>query len=203
VPLPAIQRGAEGTFVFIVSPDKTVNQRAVKLGIQDGEKVAITEGLEPGDTVVVDGADRLRDGAQVSIPDPKTTITAPSAGAGGAARAGGRGQMTPAVLARVAAACGEDTKKYCATPEQLAPPQRAGGAGGNGGGQRAGGGGGFGGGNGGGGGGNAAFTPEQRQQARVVGCLNRNRISLTAQCTAALPAQRARGGAGGGGGGFP
>jgi len=210
VPLPAIQRGADGTFVFIVSPDKTVNQRAVKLGVQDGEKVTITEGLEPGDTVVVDGADRLRDGAQVSIPDPKTTITAPSAGAGRAARAGGRGQMTPAVLARVTAACGEDTKKYCATPEQLAPPQRAGGAAGNAGGQRAGGdgNGGFGGGNaaggagrGGAGGGNANFTPEQRQQVRVIGCLNRNRISLTAQCMAALPAQRARGGAGGGG--FP
>ena len=207
VPLPAIQRGADGTFVFVVSPDKTVNQRAVKTGVQDGEKIAITEGLEPGDTVVIDGADRLRDGAQVTIPDPKTTITAPSAGVGGAARAGGRGQMTPAVLARVTAACAEDTKKYCSTPEQLAPPQRAGGAGANGGGQRAGGGNGGGnGGNGGGqraggGGGNAAFTPEQRQQVRVIGCLNRNRISLTTQCTAALPAQRARGGAGGGGGG--
>jgi len=207
VPLPAIQRGADGTFVFVVSPDKTVNQRAVKTGVQDGEKIAITEGLEPGDTVVIDGADRLRDGAQVSIP-ATTTITAPSAGAagGGAARAGGRGQMTPAVLARVAAACAEDTKKYCATPEQLAPPQRAGGAGN---GQRAGGGNG-GGGNGGGagrggaGGGNAAMTPEQRQQVRVIGCLNRNRVALTTQCAAALPAQRPRGGGGGGGGGgFP
>jgi multidrug efflux system membrane fusion protein len=203
VPLPAIQRGADGAFVFVVSPDKTVNQRAVKTGVQDGEKIAIAEGLEPGDTVVIDGADRLRDGAQVIIPDPKTTITAPSTGTGGgAARAGGRGQMTAAVLARVTAACGEDTKKYCATPEQLAPPQRAGGANA---GQRQGGGNGGGAGRGGAGGGNnAAFTPEQRQQVRVIGCLNRNRISLTAQCVAALPAPRARGGAGGGGGGgFP
>jgi multidrug efflux system membrane fusion protein len=190
VPLPAIQHGADGSFVFVVSPDKTVNQRAVKTGVQDGEKIAITEGLEPGDTVVIDGADRLRDGAEVIIP-AKTAITAPSAGtAGGAVRAGGRGQMTPAVLARVTAACGDDTKKYCATPEQLAPPQRAGGAAG---GQRAG---------GGNGGGNTTMTPEQRQQIRVIGCLNRNRIALTAQCTAALPAPRQRG-AGGGGGGFP
>ena len=220
VPLPAIQRGADGTFVFVVSPEKIVNQRAVKTGVQDGERIAITDGLEPGDTVVIDGADRLRDGAQVSIPDPKAAaITAPSAGgAGGGARAGGgRGQMTPAVIARVMAACGDDTKKYCATPEQLAPPQRAGGAGGQGGGQRNAGAGGFGGGNGAGGfgggnggagrggagGGNAAMTPEMRQQVRVIGCLGRNRISLSTQCATALPAQRQRGGAGGFGGGGP
>ncbi len=225
VPLPAIQHGTDGLFVFVVSPDKTVSQRAVKTGIQDGEKIAITEGLEPGDTVVIDGADRLRDGAQVSIPNPSGTIQAPSAGAGGAAgrAGGGRGQLTPAVLARVTAACGEDTKKYCATPEQLTPPRNA-----NGGGQRGGAGGGFGGGPGGGGfggapggggggfgggqggagrggaGNNAAMTPEMRQQMRVVACLQRNRVALTAQCTAALPAQRQRGGGGfaGGGGGF-
>jgi hypothetical protein len=203
VPLPAIQRGSDGTFVFVVSPDKTVNQRPVKTGVQDGERIAITEGLQPGDTVVVDGADRLRDGAQVTIPNPAGAITAPSAGGtavSGGAR--GRGGISPAVLARVTAACGEDTKKLCSTPEQLAPPQRAGGAGANGGGQR-----GFGGPGGGGFGGQGAgraqanMTPEMRQQMRVIGCLNRNRISLSAQCVAALPAQRQRGG--GGGGGFP
>ncbi len=220
VPLPAIQRGSDGVFVFVVSPDKTVNMRPVKTGVQDGERIAITEGLEPGDTVVVDGADRLRDGAQVSIPDPKTaTITAPSAGAGGArAGGGGRGLPTPAVLARVAAACGDDTKKYCATPEQLQPPRNANGGngggqrqgGGNGGGQRQGGAGGFGGGPGGaggfggpgGGGANANMTPEMRQQMRVINCLQRNRIALTPQCVSALPQQRGRGGAGGPGGAF-
>src|SRR6185312_171568 len=70
VPVASIQRGAGGTFVFIVNPDKTVNQRSVKLGIQDGDKVAILEGLKPGDTIVVDGADRLRDGSEIAIPDP-------------------------------------------------------------------------------------------------------------------------------------
>ena len=197
VPLPALQRGSDGTFVFVVSPDKTVNQRPVKTGVQDGEKIAITEGLQPGDTVVVDGADRLRDGAQVTIPNPAGTIQAPSAGgAAGGARAGGRGGISPAVLARVTAACGDDTRKLCATPEQLAPPQRAGGAGANGGGGQRGGQGGFGG--QGGGRAQANMTPEMRQQMRVVGCLNRNRVSLSAQCVAALPAQRQRGG-----GGFP
>ena len=69
IPVAAIQRGADGTFVFVVTPDKTANQRTVKLGVQDGDKVADPAGLKPGDTVVVDGADRLRDGADVEIPN--------------------------------------------------------------------------------------------------------------------------------------
>ena len=40
VPVAAIQRGADGTFVFVVTPDKTVNQRSVKTGVQDGDKIA-------------------------------------------------------------------------------------------------------------------------------------------------------------------
>src|SRR5262249_11291638 len=68
IPVPAVQRGSDGAYVFVVSPDKTVSQRAVTLGVQDGQNVAITQGLKPGDTVVVDGADRLRDGATVNIP---------------------------------------------------------------------------------------------------------------------------------------
>ena len=68
VPVPAVQRGADGSYVFLVRPDKTVTQRAVKIGIQDGDKMQILSGLTPGDTVVVDGADRLRDGADIEIP---------------------------------------------------------------------------------------------------------------------------------------
>jgi hypothetical protein len=174
----------------------TVSQRTVKTGTQDGERIAITEGLQPGDTVVIDGADRLRDGAQVSIPKPAGTIQAPSANAAAGGAAGGRRGLSTAVLQRVTTACGDDTKKYCATPEQLAPPQRAGGFGGGrqGAGAR---GAGFAGG--------AAMTPEMRQQMRVIGCLQRNRIALSSQCAAALPAQRQRGAGGGRGGrgGFP
>ena len=80
IPVSAIQRGADGTYVFVVTPDQTVNQRTVKLGVQDGDKVAITAGLKAGDTVVVDGADRLRDGGDVEIPDAgQQRIAAPSA----------------------------------------------------------------------------------------------------------------------------
>jgi len=90
VPAAAVQRGAQGSFVFVVAPDKTVAMRTVTLGPSDGTNVTITKGLKPGDTVVIDGADRLRDGAEVTIPNSKTAIAAPSAAgaddAAGAAR---------------------------------------------------------------------------------------------------------------------
>ncbi|HWC62297.1 MAG TPA: MdtA/MuxA family multidrug efflux RND transporter periplasmic adaptor subunit, partial [Rhizomicrobium sp.] len=109
IPVSAIQRGADGTFVFVVSPDKVANQRSVKLGVQDGDKVAVLEGLKPGDTVVVDGADRLRDGAEVSIPGPAQRIQAPSAGAAPASTAA-RGQVQAALIQ----ACSADIAKLCA-----------------------------------------------------------------------------------------
>jgi multidrug efflux system membrane fusion protein len=70
VPTAAIQRGAPGTYVYVLGPDLTVAVRPVKLGPSEGELVAIREGLAPGDKVVIDGADRLRDGAKVMVPDP-------------------------------------------------------------------------------------------------------------------------------------
>jgi multidrug efflux system membrane fusion protein len=110
VPVAAIQRGASGAFVFIVNPDKTVNQRSVKLGVQDGDKIAILEGLKPGDTVVVDGADRLRDGSDVTIPNPsQQKIAQPSGAAGDAARNAQRAQAQ----AKIAEACKADIAKLC------------------------------------------------------------------------------------------
>jgi len=110
VPVAAIQRGADGSFVFVVTPDKTVSQRDVKTGVQDGDKIQILSGVKPGDTVVVDGADRLRDGADVEIPAQTGKIAAPSGGTEtDAARAARRAQMT----ALVNKSCGEDLKKLC------------------------------------------------------------------------------------------
>jgi multidrug efflux system membrane fusion protein len=79
VPAAAVQRGAQGAFVFVVAPDKTVAMRTVTLGPSDGTNVTIAKGLKPGDTVVIDGADRLRDGGEVTIPNSNAAITAPSA----------------------------------------------------------------------------------------------------------------------------
>lgn len=68
IPSAAIQRGAPGTFVYVIKPGDTVAAQPVKLGPGDAERVAVTEGLAPGAKVVVDGADKLRDGAKVELP---------------------------------------------------------------------------------------------------------------------------------------
>src|SRR5215469_12493742 len=67
VPSAAIQRGAPGVFVYLVKPDHTVAVQKVKLGPTDGRHIAILSGLEPGESIVVDGTDRLRDGAKVTL----------------------------------------------------------------------------------------------------------------------------------------
>jgi multidrug efflux system membrane fusion protein len=77
VPSAAVQRGAPGTFVFVVGDDDTVSVRPVKLGPSQGERVAIASGLEPGERVVIDGADKLRDKAKVSV---RQASGAPAAG---------------------------------------------------------------------------------------------------------------------------
>jgi multidrug efflux system membrane fusion protein len=73
MPGAAVQRGAPdgvaGTFVYVVNPaESKVSVRPVSLGVSDGERVAVTRGLAPGDVVVTEGGDRLRDGAPVLLP---------------------------------------------------------------------------------------------------------------------------------------
>lgn len=113
VPVAAIQRGADGSFVFVVTPEKTVNQRNVTTGVQDGNNIQILTGLKPGDTVVVDGADRLRDGADVEIPNLTVKIAAPSGSSADAARAATRARA----MAALSKSCGEDVKKHCPTAQ--------------------------------------------------------------------------------------
>lgn len=80
MPTAAVQRGAPGTFVYLVNADNTVTVKPVTLGPSSGERVAVTAGLSPGDRVVIDGADKLRNGAKISLRQPS--------GAGEAAAAG-------------------------------------------------------------------------------------------------------------------
>ncbi|MGZ3237744.1 MAG: MdtA/MuxA family multidrug efflux RND transporter periplasmic adaptor subunit [Burkholderiaceae bacterium] len=67
IPTAAIQRGTQGTFVYVVKEDRSVSVRPVKLGPSQGDDTAIDTGLAPGELVVIDGADKLREGAQVTL----------------------------------------------------------------------------------------------------------------------------------------
>jgi multidrug efflux system membrane fusion protein len=91
VPSAAVQRGAQGMFVYVVQADNTVALRPVKLGPADGARQSIADGLKPGEQVVTDGTDRLRPGSQVEVASARPEIKAPPAGKGGGRRRGKEG----------------------------------------------------------------------------------------------------------------
>jgi membrane fusion protein, multidrug efflux system len=107
MPNAAVRRGAPNgvatTFVYVVKADSSVSVRPVTLGVVDGENVAVTAGLKAGEVVVTEGGDRLRDGAQVQLPNaaPAPAAGAPPAGkpaapgTPGARRGKGRGKPPP------------------------------------------------------------------------------------------------------------
>jgi multidrug efflux system membrane fusion protein len=67
IPQAGVQRGAPGTYVYVVNADKTVSVRKVILGPGDPTNITITQGVAAGETVVVDGADKLKDGAKILL----------------------------------------------------------------------------------------------------------------------------------------
>ncbi len=67
VPSAAIQKNPQGAFVFVMNTDKTVSMKQVKTGISQGGETSVIEGLAVGELVVVDGAERLRDGSKVEV----------------------------------------------------------------------------------------------------------------------------------------
>ena len=73
VPNSAVQTGIPGTYVYLVNADSTVSVRPVAVGATDGARTAIMSGLAVGDRVVVDGADRLRDGSKVALAEAAGT----------------------------------------------------------------------------------------------------------------------------------
>jgi membrane fusion protein, multidrug efflux system len=70
IPMAAIQRGARGTIAYVVKEDKTISMRPVTLGPVENDMVAIDGSISPGELVVVDGIDRLREGAKVEVSAP-------------------------------------------------------------------------------------------------------------------------------------
>jgi multidrug efflux system membrane fusion protein len=120
VPASAIQRGASGVYVFVVKPDNMVAMRAVTLGPQQGDRVSIVKGLNVGETVVTDGGDRLREGAEVTIPSgqkvdasvaPPKEASAPAQSVQSGRRALFR-KLTPDECAKLKAMSQEDARAW-------------------------------------------------------------------------------------------
>ncbi|MGC1563637.1 MAG: efflux RND transporter periplasmic adaptor subunit [Bradyrhizobium sp.] len=88
-----IQRGVPGTFVYLINADNTVSVRPVQLGVTDGERVEVISGLAPGERIVIDGADKLRDGAKINVRSEADAAPPPDAAkSGGKKRRSDSGQ---------------------------------------------------------------------------------------------------------------
>ncbi len=96
VPSAAVQRGTQGSFVYAVQPDHTVKLKTVKLGPTDGTNVAVESGVEPGEKLVIDGMDKLRDGAKVEVITPESRAAAVAPRAPGERRNGSGGHRRSA-----------------------------------------------------------------------------------------------------------
>ena len=96
IPPAAVQVGSSGSFVYVVQPDRTVVVRPVTPGPVDGNLMAIDNGLSPGDVVVIDGTDRLRDGIKVqTVARDAGAAPAPSPSKGPAPDAAGHRHRRP------------------------------------------------------------------------------------------------------------
>lgn len=94
VPVAAVQRGPQGTYVYVVSPQNKVSVHSVAVQVTEGNDVGLSTGVAPGDTVVVDGADKLEEGSRVeaSMARPAgPTASHPAAATAAAAEAATRG----------------------------------------------------------------------------------------------------------------
>jgi multidrug efflux system membrane fusion protein len=85
IPAPAVQRGPQGAYVYIVNANQTATMRPVTIGVTEGNQLEVTSGVAAGDRIVVDGQDKLQEGSKVEV-RPES-----GAPAGGATPAQGRG----------------------------------------------------------------------------------------------------------------
>jgi len=96
IPTAAVQRGAPGNYVYVVQADGSVTMRVPKLGITEGDRVQVIDGLAKGDQVVTDGTDKLREGAKVEVIDPNAKAAArPDAGTKGEHKGAGKKKPAP------------------------------------------------------------------------------------------------------------
>jgi multidrug efflux system membrane fusion protein len=115
IPTPAVQRGPNGTFAYVIQEENSVALRPITVSYQTETEAVISEGITSADRVVTTGFSRLRDGATISLPEQEE---APQKISPATTSSGDRG-------ARMRAACAEDMKRLCADTERSRKAIRA------------------------------------------------------------------------------
>jgi len=112
IPTPAVQRGPNGTFAYVIQPEDRVSLRPISVAQQSETLSVIASGISPGERVVTTGFSRLKDGSGVSVATPQEPggASAPAPAAETTAKAEER--------ANVRSACAADIQKFCANVER-------------------------------------------------------------------------------------
>jgi membrane fusion protein, multidrug efflux system len=91
IPAAGVQHGNQGTYVYVVKPDKTVEMRSIKVGFTEANLVDVDAGLNTGELVVTDGQDKLQPGMRVEVQQGNNGPGRQGQGAGQVGQ-GGQGQ---------------------------------------------------------------------------------------------------------------
>lgn len=100
IPSAAVQFGSQGTFVYVVGDDGKVSLRPVTIAVSDAERSLVDGGVQPGERLVLEGTDRLRDGSVVEVIDPAVVHSPDGAQRPPAARQGRSGEAGQGRAAR-------------------------------------------------------------------------------------------------------
>jgi multidrug efflux system membrane fusion protein len=118
IPTPAVQRGPNGTFAYVVQADQSVRLRPITVGLQTETSAVIAKGIAASERVVTTGFSRLKDGARVTVVRAEGQ---PADGAAGTDAAKGAGSATSAkseAREKTRTACAQDVQKFCANVER-------------------------------------------------------------------------------------
>jgi multidrug efflux system membrane fusion protein len=124
VPATAVQNN----YVYLVQGDGTVTQRRITVGVADGDRVSVKGELQPGDQVVVDGIDRLREGAKVTVIEADKVQKVDQAVQDASSQPRGMRNLPPDVRAKLATMNPDERKAYLQKLRAERAGQRNGGA---------------------------------------------------------------------------
>jgi multidrug efflux system membrane fusion protein len=121
VPVSAVRQSGSGEYVFVLQDDRTVKLRPVVRGQPVGDRVQVASGLQIGEKVITEGADRLRDGARVVLPGDTPRG---AGGAGGGGRRPRDGASAPGAAAPASSALPAASDAFTGASAARAPAPR-------------------------------------------------------------------------------
>jgi multidrug efflux system membrane fusion protein len=118
IPTPAVQRGPNGAFAYVVQADERAALRPITVGLQSETAAVVTKGIEATERVVTTGFARLKDGARINVVRGEDQPAGATPEAGAAKGAAPSTSAKPEGREKMRTACAEDLQKFCANVER-------------------------------------------------------------------------------------